>query len=728
MRTLFTDQKTLKRGLVNSYHSLLTSMFWQRFLPTAAATATIHLLFQLGICQHLENFLYQTVLLQSPIDLSQRLGIGILIAGLVLGCLLARFQLKHQLGIWSVLTVSWGFFSLSLTHLGYFVPIVTLILFFGFNALVIAAAEVIRAYANLRRSEERYALAARGSNEGLWDWNLQTNCFYFSPRWQQMLGYQENELTDAADEWFERVYPLDRLPLKAAIMKHLEGYTDHFEQEYRLLHKDGSYRWMLGRGVAVHNREGQPERMVGSQTDITQRKQTEEALWRNAFFDRLTGLPNRTGFIHHLQPTIDQAQELRHSSFAVLWLDIDCFEVINNSLGGSVGDRLLIAVSQRLRSFLAPTNVVARMGSDEFAILLGQIQEKKDAVCMAERIQQVLSLPFTINNQEIFVTVSIGIALNSTQYTQPEHILRDADTAMHRAKAFGRSRCQIFDQTMRSRMVVKLLLENDLRRAIASEAFAHSQELQLLYQPIVQLETAQIVGFEALMRWQHPEQGILSPRQFIAMAEETGLIVPMSWWALRSACRQMHQWQAIFPERSDLVISVNLSSQQFSMPGLHDCMQQILDETQLPPSQLKLEMTESMLMENAASVVTVLRRLRALGIQLAIDDFGTGYSSLSYLARFPINTLKIDRSFVSNINKNSDSWEIVRMIHLLAHNLGMNVTAEGVETAAQVQQLLKMKCEYGQGFFFAQPLNADTVTALLKQQQHEQRNWDVSAL
>lgn len=230
------------------------------------------------------------------------------------------------------------------------------------------------------------------------------------------------------------------------------------------------------------------------------------------------------------------------------------------------------------------------------------------------------------------------------------------------------------------------------------------------------------------MRWQHPEQGILSPRQFITMAEETGLIVPMSWWALRSACRQMRQWQLIFPKQSDLVISVNLSSQQFSMPGLHDCMQQILDETQLPPSQLKLEMTESMLMENAASVVTVLRRLRALGIQLAIDDFGTGYSSLSYLSRFPINTLKIDRSFVSNINKNSDSWEIVRTIHLLAHNLGMNVTAEGVETAAQVQQLLKMECEYGQGFFFAQPLSADAVTALLKQRQYEQHNWDVSAL
>lgn len=728
MRTLFTDQRTLEqKRLVDGYRSLPASRFWQRLLPTAIATTIVSFLFRYDICQQLESSFYQVVLLQPPIDLEEELGIGLWGVGVGLGCLLARFQFKHQLGIWGLLGVSWSFFSLSLAHLGYFTPITTLILFFGLNTTAVASAEIIRVYTNLRRSEERYALAARGSNEGLWDWNLQTNCFYFSPRWQQMLGYQENELGESADEWFERVYPLDRVPLKTAITNHLEGYTDHFEHEYRLLHKDGSYRWMLGRGVAVHNRDGQPERMVGSQTDITQRKQTEEELWRSAFFDRLTGLPNRTGFIHHLQPAIDHCRTASAPSFAVLWLDIDCFEVINNSFGGNVGDRLLIAVSQRLRSFLSPNNIVARMGGDEFAILLNHIQEINDAVRMAERIQQVLALPFSISKREIFITVSIGIALNSTQHTQSEHLLRDADTAMHRAKAFGRSRCQVFDQTMRARMVVKLLLENDLRRAITSEAHERCKELQLLYQPIVQLETGKIVGFEALMRWQHPEQGILSPRKFIAMAEETGLIVPMSWWALRAACCQMRKWLVIFPQ-SSLTVNVNLSSQQFAMPGLYDCIQQILDETKLDPRYLKLEVTESMLMESAASVVTSLRRLRALGIQLAIDDFGTGYSSLSYLARFPINTLKIDRSFVSNIDSDSDSWEIVRTIHLLAHNLGMNVTAEGVETAAQVQQLLKMNCEHGQGFFFAQPLDTESVTNLLRQQQIEQHSWDVSTL
>jgi diguanylate cyclase (GGDEF)-like protein/PAS domain S-box-containing protein len=723
MRTRFTDPKTLAQGgVVYDSQGIFVSTFWRRFLPAIIATTIVSLLFQFNICQHLENFFYQVVLWQTPIELVDGLGVTLLAVGLGLGGLLAQFQFKYQLWVWGFLCISWGFFSLSLAHLNYFTPIATLLVFFGLQAVAAAIAEVIRTYANLRRSEERYALAARGSNEGLWDWNLQTNCFYFSPRWQQMLGYEENELGESPDEWFERVHPLDRISLKTAIVKHLEGDTHHFEQEYRLRHKDGSYRWMLGRGVAVHNWENKPDRMVGSQTDITQRKRTEEELWRNAFFDRLTGLPNRAGFIHHLQPVLEFHREFAKPSFAVLWLDIDCFEVINNSFGDNTGDRLLIAVAHRLRSFLSPSNIVARMGGDEFAIALNQIREPKDATNMAEQIQQMLALPFTIGKREIFITVSIGIALNSIQYNQPEHMLRDADTAMHRAKTFGRSRYQVFDQTMRARMVVKLLLENDLRRAIASEASDRCEELQLLYQPIIHLETGWIVGFEALMRWQHPEQGVLSPRKFMAMAEETGLIVPMSWWALRSACCQMRKWQLAYPEQSALTVSVNLSSQQFSMPGLHDYIQQILYESSLDPRHLKLEVTESMLMDSTTSVVSVLRKLRALGVQLAIDDFGTGYSSLSYLARFPINTLKIDRSFVSNINSSSDSWEIVRTIHLLAHNLGMDVTAEGVETAAQVQQLLKMNCDRGQGFFFSPPLAAEAVGTLLKRQRLEQQH------
>lgn len=715
MRTLFTYPGTFQqRFLEKGYQNPSACLFWQRFLPNIVATAIVITCFLLGLCQRLETSLFHCLLALPPIELSHWLGLGLLGLGLGLGGGLARWRFRYRLGTWVLLGLGWAGWSIAMVQQGYALPVFTLLLLFGLNAVAVALAEFVQTYQNLRRSEERYALAAHGSNEGLWDWNLQTNRICFSRRWRQMLGEQDS-LGESPDVWFARVHPLDLAALKMAIEAHLSHQTDHFEHEYRLLHRDGTYRWMLGRGLAVCNREGQPVRMVGTQTDITQRKQTEEELWRSAFVDKLTDLPNRTGFTNHVQQAIDRTnQSLR--SFTVLWVDIDCFELINNSFGSGVGDRLLVLVSQRLRSFLPSTDIVARMGGDEFAILLEQTQTIADAIHITEQLQQDLALPFKVGTQEIFITVSIGIALSSAQYSNPEHILRDADTAMHRAKAFGRSRYQVFDQTMRTRMVVRLLLENDLRRAISSETYERCKELQLLYQPIVHLETGVLAGFEALVRWQHPEKGLLSPKKFISVAEETGLIVPMSGWILRSACLQMRQWQLLFPELFPLIINVNLSSQQFSIPGLPDYIEQILSETELPPVHLKLELTESMLMDNAASIVTVLHQIRSLGIQLAIDDFGTGYSSLSYLARFPINTLKIDRSFIRNIDLSGDSREIVRTVHALAHNLGMDVTAEGVETIEQVQQLQKMKCEYGQGYFFSPPLRADAVTQLLQQQ------------
>jgi diguanylate cyclase (GGDEF)-like protein len=730
MRTLSTHLETLQqRFLEKGYQKLSASVLWQRFLPNVVATGIVINFLLLGLCQRLEMALYYCLLALPPLPISHwpAVGVGVVILGLGVGGALVRQRFRYRLGIWVVLAVSWGCLGILLAQQRYAPPVFTLSLLFGLNAAAVALAEWLQTYLNLRRSEERYALATHGSNEGLWDWNLQTNRIYFSHRWRQLLGeHRDNDclfpdpageqisLAESPDWWFSRVHPLDLAALKAAIAAHLSHQTDHFEHEYRLLHQDGSYRWMLGRGLAVCNRDGQPERMVGTQTDITQRKQTEEELWRSAFFDKLTDLPNRTGFTKQVQQAIDRTSHTLEA-FTVLWVDIDCFELINNSFGSGVGDRLLVSVSQRLRSFLPSTDVVARMGGDEFAILLDKTQSVEDAIRITERLQDALSLPFKVEGQEVFITVSIGIALSSAQYNNPEHILRDADTAMHRAKAFGRSRYQVFDQTMRTRMVVRLLLENDLRRAVSSETYERCKELQLLYQPIVHLETGHIAGFEALVRWQHPEKGLLSPKKFISVAEETGLIVPMSGWILRSACLQMRQWQLLFPEQFPLVINVNLSSQQFSTPGLPDYIEQILLETELDPVHLKLEMTESMLMDNAASIVSVLQQIRGLGVQLAIDDFGTGYSSLSYLARFPINTLKIDRSFIHNIDLSSDSREIVRTVHALAHNLGMDVTAEGVETIDQVRQLQKMQCEYGQGYYFSPPLHADAITQLLQQ-------------
>ncbi|WAL61723.1 putative bifunctional diguanylate cyclase/phosphodiesterase [Thermocoleostomius sinensis] len=729
---LSTHSETLQQKfLEQSYRQLSASRWWQCFLPNVVATGIVLGFLLLGLCQRLEASLYQCLLMQPSIVPANWLNVSmvVLLLGLGLGGGLARLRFRYRFGTWVALGWGWLGFSLGLGGLGHPLPIFTLALLFGVNAVTVASAEWMRTYLSLRRSEERYALAAHGSHEGVWDWNLQTNRIYFSQRWRQMLGDPiatdrksdhwvgggQIGLVDSPELWFTRVHPLDLIPLKAAIAAHLNHKTDYFEQEYRLLHYDGTYRWMLARGLAVCNRDGRPERLVGTQTDITQRKQTEEELWRSAFFDKLTDLPNRTGFTKQVQQALERTHH-QLESFAVLWVDIDCFELINNSFGGNVGDQLLISVSQRLRATLPSTDVVARMGGDEFAILLDQTQTVDEAIRVAKQLQEVLSLPFQIGVQEIFITVSIGIAFSSNQYRNPEHILRDADTAMHRAKAFGRSRYQVFDQTMRTRMVVRLLLENDLRRVVSSEPCERCQELQLLYQPIVQLETGALAGFEALVRWQHPEKGLLSPKKFISVAEDTGLIIPMSGWILRSACLQMRQWQLLFPDQFPLTMSVNLSSQQFSMPNLPKYIEQILQETDLNPVHLKLEITESMLMENAASIVSVLRQIRALGIQLAIDDFGTGYSSLSYLARFPINTLKIDRSFIHNIDLNSDSREIVKTVHALAHNLGMDVTAEGVETIDQVQHLQTMNCEYGQGYFFSPPLHTEAVTQLLRQQ------------
>lgn len=621
------------------------------------------------------------------------------------------------------------------------------ILWLGLAGLSLLLAYLYILVQSLRRSETRYALMMQGFNGGVWDWDLKTNRFYFSPRWKQMLGYSKVDFSNRPQEWFDRVHPLDRAALEAAIREYLQGTVTPFEYEYRVLHEDGSYRWMQSRGIATYSASGQPERLVGSQIDITAQKQAEEELWRSTFFDRLTDLPSWAGFTNHLQQAIHQAQQNAQVRFAILWLDLDQFKLINHSLGSSMGDRLLVAIAKRLSSFLSPNEVIARLGEDEFAILLKHMQSSDEAIQIAERIQQGLAYPFNLDDQEVFVTASIGIALGAPHYHNPESLLQDAGTAMYRAKAMGRASCLVFDKSMRTGMLVKLQLESDLRRAIAegerqSQAFGMKQpeiesviqtatlqvaqpdllvtaerypQLELYYQPIVRLTTGEVTGFEALVRWQHAEQGLLFPSRFISMAEETGLIIPLSWWILRTACRQMSQWQALFPSNTVLTMSVNLSSKQFSMPELPEQIQQILQESGLEPTHLKLELTESMVMENMTS--DVLYQLQRLGIRLAIDDFGTGYSSLSYLPRFPITTLKIDRSFVERISDCNDNLEIVRTILSLAQHLRLDVVAEGVETEAQAIRLREMGCEYGQGFFFHKPMNAEAATELLVRQE-----------
>ncbi|HWO37304.1 MAG TPA: EAL domain-containing protein [Candidatus Acidoferrum sp.] len=562
-----------------------------------------------------------------------------------------------------------------------------------------------RAQEGLRESEERYALAARGANDGLWDWNLDANVVYFSTRWKSMLGYQESEIGDKPDEWFSRIHDADRERVNQEIAAHQKGEVPQFESEHRVLHRDGTFRWMLCRGLAIHNGSGKTSRMAGWQTDITEGKVS----------DPLTGLPNRLLFTDRVGRLIKHAKRRQDYLFAVLFLDLDGFKMINDSLGHLAGDQLLVGVASRLEKCLRATDtvarlgegfIVARMGGDEFTVLLDDLKHPDDAKQAAERLMKAVTSPFMLGGREVFTSLSIGIALSNSSYEQAEDILRDADTAMYRAKSMGKARYEIFDADMRASVVARLQLETDLRRALEHGEFHN------VYQPIVFLAAGQIVGFEALLRWQHPTRGLLGPEEFITVAEETGLIRDLGWWNLREACRQMAEWRADYNAYSQLTMSVNLSSKQFLQANLVEDIGSLLRELDLPPQALKLELTESTVMGDPAAAAEMLHQIKSLGISLAIDDFGTGYSSLSYLHRFPLDTLKIDRSFISSIGNGEDT-EIARTIFPMALNLHLDVVAEGVETIEQLVLLKKLQCKYGQGYYFSKPLSAEAARSLL---------------
>lgn len=564
-----------------------------------------------------------------------------------------------------------------------------------------------RAEDALRESEERYALAAEGAHDGLWDWNLKTNAFYYSPRWKSMLGYEGSDIGGNPEDWFQRVHPEDLRSLKAAIATHLEGAAPHFQNEHRMRHKQGHDRWMLSRGLAVRDGHGKAYRMAGSQTDVTERKLAEQQLLHDALHDALTGLPNRALFMDRLGLLMGRAKRVKNYKFAVLFLDLDRFKVVNDSLGHIVGDQLLIGIGNRLESCLRRGDTAARFGGDEFAMLLDDIGEVSTAEQIASRVQKELGIPFSVAGHEVFTTASMGIAISEQDYSAPQDLIRDADTAMYRAKTRGKARYELFDKAMHTRAVELQRLETDLRRAV------DRQEFWIQYQPIVSFKTGGIAGFEALVRWRHPDRGTIRPLEFIPVAEETGLIIPMGRWVLQEACRQTRLWQQRFPTEPPLWISVNLSVKQFSQPDLIEQITQVLGETGFDPRSLKLEITESVLLENAEVVKAIIERLRGLGIQFSLDDFGTGYSSLGYLNRFPIDALKIDVVFVERMTVEPERYEIVRAVVTLAHNLGIGVMAEGVRSSEHVGQLRSLGCEYGQGFYFAEPLDGEAAATLI---------------
>ena len=448
-------------------------------------------------------------------------------------------------------------------------------------------------------------------------------------------------------------------------------------------------------------------RVVVAHEDITSRKAAEEQLLHEAYHDVLTGLPNRALFTDRLGRAVMRTKRSEGFVFAVLFLDLDGFKVVNDSLGHMAGDQLLMGIGRRLEACVRNGDTVARLGGDEFAILVNDIRDVGDALGMVDRIQQELGLPFLLGGHEVFTSASIGIAPSDARYDRPVEMLRDADTAMYRAKSIGKAHHVVFDQAMHTSVANRLRLETDLRRAIERDEF------WVAYQPIVELDTGRIAGFEALVRWQHPERGLISPAEFIPAAEETGLIIPLDLWVIREACRQMHAWQHEFSDALPLMLSVNLSSKQFAHPGLIDRIDEILDETGIDPSCLRMEITESVIMGQPEAAMEKLRQIKLRKISLSMDDFGTGYSSLSYLHKFPFNILKIDRSFVSRIGPNGENAEIVATIVALAHNLGMKIVAEGVETIDQAAQLRSLHCQYAQGYYFARPLKAADAAARL---------------
>lgn len=564
----------------------------------------------------------------------------------------------------------------------------------------------------LRESEERYALAAQGANDGLWDWNIVSGKLYCSPRWKAIAGLEGRPLRGDIDDWFARVHPEDLPALKAALDAHFSGARAHIEHEYRMLHAGGAHCWVLCRGVAVFDKGGRPIRAAGSQTDITTRKRGEEELRRNALHDALTGLPNRALLIDRLEQAIERSRRDGASGFAVLFLDLDGFKTINDSLGHLAGDELLIRTAERLRHCLRATDTVARLGGDEFAVVLSDVAGAAPAVEMAERLQASLRAPLELDGHRVVVTTSIGITLSSPRYQRADDYLRDADTAMYRAKHQGRGRHALFDARMHEQAMERLSMEGGLRRAL------ERGELLLRYQPIVSASTGLIVGAEALLRWEHPERGCLLPNAFLPLAEETGLISPIGDWVLAQACKDGKRWQQL---GYSVRISVNVSPQQLKQPSFPENVARVLSEAGLDAPALGIELVESSLIDGLESTVQGLGRLAAMGIQIAVDDFGTGYSSLSYLKRLPIHSLKIDRSFTQGVPQDPNDTAISTAIIAMAASLNLDVTAEGVETRDQATFLRAHGCTALQGHWLSPPLAADDCLELLQR-------WQISEL
>lgn len=561
----------------------------------------------------------------------------------------------------------------------------------------------------LRQSEERYTLAARASQVGLWDWNLVTGQIYFSPHWKRMLGLEQEQVEGTAEFWYSRILAQDREDVIAAVDRHVQGDTEVLQCGYRIFHADGSIRWMSCSGIVSRDQLGKAIRLAGTQHDVTAEK-TQDAL---------TGMPNRLLLLADLECALARACQpaAAAASHALLFLDLDGFKAINDRLGHLTGDELLKGIAERLQLIIGELEmqgasragaVAARMGGDEFAILLREGATRESVEAFAADIQHAMNVPFDLQGHLIHCAFSIGVALACPSHSKPEEMLRDADVAMYTAKRQGRGGVAIFDTQMHEAAAQQLDLEHDIRLA------AQRNELEVFYQPKVDLRSGVTYGVEALLRWNHPKFGLLQPCSFIQFAEETGAIVEIGKWVLDKACRQVHAWDGVFSGRPPLELSVNLSPREFIQQDLVEGIRQTLVATDFPPSSLHLEITESVFVGDFAAARLTLNKLKELGVYLDLDDFGTGYSSLQYLRELPFDLLKIDRYFVKSLDSaQASSGEMLQTMLAMAQNLGMDAVAEGVETREHSLKLQELGFFFGQGFYYSRPINSDAMEAFL---------------
>jgi diguanylate cyclase (GGDEF)-like protein/PAS domain S-box-containing protein len=553
---------------------------------------------------------------------------------------------------------------------------------------------------------ERRALALTGAGDMIWDWDVSADKVFTSPETETLLGLRRGALEGPAARWLDVLHPLDRDRFRAALDNVLEQRRGRLVQDFRLRTPDGHYLWFALKARPVVGSDGEVVRLVGTLSDVTEFKNAEERLLHDAVHDNLTGLPNRELFVDRIESVLALSKADEAIKPPIIVIDLDRFKQVNDSVGIAVGDSILLTLARRLGRLLKPQDTLARLAGDQFALILLSEKEADRIVAFAETLRRALRAPITFNDREIFLTASMGIALSDGQPHRTEEVLKDAELAMYHAKRIGGDRIEVFKPSMRARKTDRLTLESDLRRALERE------EITILYQPIVRLDDRSVAGFEALARWDHPKMGRMSPSDFIAIAEEIGLIVDLGLFVLEHTSRQLGHWQRSVRHREPIFASVNVSSRQLLRQDLIHDLRTVIARSGLARGSLKLELTESLVMENPEHAAQMLTRIKELGAGLALDDFGTGHSSLSYLQRFPFDTIKIDQSFVRASSKGQRPV-ILRSIIALAHDLGMEVVAEGAETDSDAVELYQLGCEYAQGYVFGEPMSAEAARELL---------------